>query len=318
MSKIDFTGRTVVITGAGGGLGRTYALDIARRGGNVVVNDLGGNVDGDNPSPSMADTVAEEVRAAGGRAIACYDSVVTRDGAEAIIDKALTEFGQVDALINNAGTLDNYWFEDFPEKERDSLFAVHLTGTFNVTQAAWRHMQKAQYGRVLITSSGAGMFGNQMQSAYGAAKAGSTGLMNVLAQEGKKHNIMVNALLPNATSRMGDKMDMKLMEPMMKWASNMENSVSPPFITAAAVYLVSEQCGTTHDLYSVLGGRIARAFIGVTEGWLGPRDTPPSADDIAEHIEVIRDVTRGVHIPADLMDEARIVYEQINASLKTA
>jgi len=316
MGKIDFTGRTVVITGAGGGLGRTYALDIARRGGCVVVNDLGGTVEGNNPSPSMADKVVDEILAEGGQAVACYDSVVTRGGAEAIINKALDAFGRIDGLINNAGTLDNYWFEDFPEAVRDSLFAVHLTGTFNVTQAAWPHMKKAKYGRVLITASGAGMFGNPMQSAYGAAKAGSTGLMNVLAQEGKEHNIFVNALLPNSTSRMGEKMNPELMAPMRGYMANMGNSISPPFITATAVYLVSERCQTTHDLYSVMGGRIARGFIGVTEGWLGPTDNPPSAEDVADHIGIIRDAQRGVHIPASLIDEARIVHEQINASKK--
>jgi NAD(P)-dependent dehydrogenase (short-subunit alcohol dehydrogenase family) len=314
MSGIDFSGRVVVITGAGGGLGRTYALEIARRGGAVVANDLGGNVDGENPSPSMADSVVAEIVAAGGRAVANYDSVVTTAGAQAIIAKALSTFGRVDAVINNAGTLNNGWFEDVTEEVRNGLFATHLAGTYNVTQAAWPHMKQAKYGRVLITSSGAGMFGNQMQSAYGAAKAGVTGLMNVLAQEGKPHNILINTLLPNAMSRMAVKMDTSQMAPSATYAANMGVALSAPFITGLAVYLVSEQCVTTHELYSALGGRIARAFIGVTEGWLGPVDVPPSADDIAAHIDVIRDETRGFHIPSSLLDEFRIVHEQIAAA----
>jgi NAD(P)-dependent dehydrogenase (short-subunit alcohol dehydrogenase family) len=133
MGGIDFSGRVVVITGAGGGLGRTYALEIARRGGAVVANDLGGNVDGENPSPSMADSVVAEIVAAGGRAVANYDSVVTTAGAQAIIEKALSTFGRVDAVINNAGTLNNGWFEDVTEEVRNGLFATHLAGTYNVT-----------------------------------------------------------------------------------------------------------------------------------------------------------------------------------------
>jgi NAD(P)-dependent dehydrogenase (short-subunit alcohol dehydrogenase family) len=310
MSKVDFTGRVVVITGAGGGLGRTYAHEIAKRGGAVVANDLGGNVDGENPSPSMADKVVSDIVEGGGRAVASYDSVTTMAGAQAIIDKALSAFGRVDAVINNAGTLNNDWFEDVPETIRDGLWATHLGGTWNVTQAAWPHMKKAKYGRVLITSSGAGMFGNQTQAAYGAAKAGSTGLMNVLAQEGKAHNILVNVLLPNASSRMGEKMKPEEMAPAAKYLAEIGNAVTPPFITGLAVYLVSEQCSSTHELYSALGGRLARAFIGVTEGWFGPIDAPPSADDVAAHIDEIRDTSKGFHIPSSLLDEMRIVSEQ--------
>ena len=312
--KVDFTGRTVIVTGAGGGLGREYAKDIAARGGNVVVNDLGSNVEGESGSRSMADTVVEEIRAAGGKAIANYDSVANTDGAAAIAEAALSSFGRIDALINNAGNLRNFWFEEFSEADRDSVIGIHLIGTWNVTQAVWPHMKKAGYGRVLFVSSGAGMFGNQMQSAYGAAKGGIVGLMNVLTQEGHPHGILCNALLPNAASRMIEKMSPEEMAPMGAYAPKFRSAMRADFVGPVGVYLASEACQTGHDMYSVLGGRIARAFVGVTEGWLGPRDVPPSADDVATHIEEIRDVSRGVHIPSSLIDEFRLLAEQMDSS----
>lgn len=313
---IDFTGRTVIITGAGGGLGRAYALEIGRRGGNVVVNDLGGNVDGDAGTSAMADQVVAEIRAAGGNAIASYDSVATTKGAEAIVNTAISAFGRIDGLINNAGNLRNFWFEDFEDADRDSVLSIHLIGTWNVTRAVWPHMKAAGYGRILFVSSGAGMFGNQMQSAYGAAKGGITGLMNVLTQEGAKHGILCNALLPNAASRMGEKMTASELAPMGAYTPKFRSAMLADFVGPVGVYLVSDACTTGHDMYSVLGGRVARAFIGVTEGWLGPRDAPPSVEDIAAHIEEIRDETRGVHIPSSLIDEFRIVAGQVDAQTK--
>lgn len=314
MSSISFEGQCVIITGAGGGLGRAYALEIARRGGAVVVNDLGGDVDGNNPRPDMAAAVVAEITAAGGKAIPCYDTVNTRDGAEAIAQAALSAFGRIDGLINNAGILRNAWFQDLEDEDRDALLGTHLLGAFNVTKAVWPTMMKQGYGRVLFTSSAAGMFGNQMQSAYGAAKAGTVGLMNVLAQEGARHGILCNALLPTSQSRMAVKMDPVEFEPVLRYVAPYGETLTPEFVAPTVVYLVSNACTTTHDMYSVLGGRIARVFVGTTEGWLGPRDTPPSADDVAAHIAEIRDERRGVHIPSSLMDEMRIVHDQVVGS----
>lgn len=314
---VDFTDRTVIVTGAGGGLGRGYALDIARRGGNVVVNDLGGNVVGDAGTSEMADKVVAQIRAEGGNAVANYASVATREGAQSIAQTALDSFGRIDALINNAGNLRNAWFDEVSEADRDSLIATHLLGTWNVTQAVWPHMKKAGYGRIVFTASAVAAFGNQTQAAYGAAKGGIIGLMNVLVHEGLPHNILCNGLLPNADSRMGEQMKPEEMAPVYPHVMKIgPHTIVPEYVVAPVVYMASEACTTTHDLYSVMGRRVARAFVGVTEGWINPADAPATAEEIAANIDTIRDQTRGVHIPASLIDEFRMVGEQVEAAGK--
>lgn len=308
---ISFADRVAIVTGAGGGLGRTYALDIARRGGAVVVNDLGCAVDGTGSSPEPADVVAAEIKAAGGQAVANHDSVATKDGAERIVKTAIDAFGHLDAVINNAGILRNDWFEDAHEGDRDALLATHLLGTFNVTQAAWPHMQARKYGRIVFTSSASGMLGNPMQSSYGMAKAGITGLMNVLSQEGRPHGILCNAIMPNALTRMGEKHAEKMkpgdLEKMAPIVGAIGKSMDPSFNTALVVYLASEACTSTHSIYSHVGGRIARVVVAVTEGWQGSREYPANAEDIAAHFEQIRDTSRGIHVPDDLNHEFRMV-----------
>lgn len=310
MAPVSFENRVAVITGAGGGLGRAYALEIARRGGAVVVNDLGGNVDGLDGSPTMADRVVEEIRRTGGRAIANYESVATRDGGERIAAAAIAAFGRIDALINNAGNLRNAAFPDLGEEDRDALWAVHLAGAFNVTQPVFRQMVKQGYGRILFTSSAAGLFGKTDQSAYAAAKTGIVGLMNVLAQEGAPHGILCNALAPTASSRMGQKISPEHASRMAGLVAPFMSALDPDFVAPLAVYLASEACRTSHDIYSATGGRIARIFIGLSEGWLGPRDAPATPEQIAEQIDRIRDTARFV-IPAALDDEFRALADQI-------
>lgn len=314
MTSISFKDRVVIITGAGGSLGRTYALEIAKRGGAVVVNDLGSTVEGLNESTTPADEVVAQITAAGGRAIASYDDVATRQGARRIVESALEKFGRVDALINNAGNLRNAWFEDLEDEDRDAQIAVHLLGTFNVTQAVWPHMKAQGYGRIVFTSSSAGMLGNEMQSAYGAAKAGITGLMNVLSQEGKPHGILCNALMPNAISRMGDQMSAESIEKMRPYVSRIYAEMEPTFTTGLAVYLASEACTSTHSIYSSLGGRMARVFIGVTKGWRGPAGRPATVEEIAANFDRIRDPARGFDIPESLGDEYRIMVENLDGA----
>ena len=306
MSQVRFDNRVAIVTGAGGGLGRTYAIELAKRGAAVVVNDLGGTFDGRGSSHSMADNVVNEIKQAGGKAVASYDSVATPAGGEAIVAKAVEAFGGVDVLINNAGTLRNAPFHELPDATLDAMIEVHLKGAFYVTRPAYRIMRERKYGRILFASSAAGMLGNDEQSAYGAAKGGLVGLMNVLSQEGRAHNVFCNALLPTAASRMGEGMAPWQMEQFgalyTPVADKIGNSMTPEFVTPLVVYLVSEACRSTHALYSATMGRYARVFIGMSAGWMGPRDKPVSVDDVAAHFDQISR-TDQFFIPESLTDE---------------
>lgn len=303
---ISFENRVAIITGSGGGLGSTYALEIAKRGGAVVVNDLGGAFNGSGQSHSMADAVVARIKEAGGRAIANYDSVGTRAGGEAIVRAAMDAFGRVDVVINNAGHLRNAPFEEIDDALLDSIIDVHLKGAFYVTQPAYKIMKKQGYGRVLLTSSAAGMLGNPNQAAYGAAKAGLVGLMNILSLEGERHGVLCNALLPTAVSRMAAAMPPKQLKEMEAQYSAIAplvgNSIDPGFVTPLAVYLASEKCQSTHAIYSATWGRYARAFVGIGDGWCGPRDVAPTADDIDAHWDQISSRERFC-VPTSLEDE---------------
>lgn len=314
MSTIDFKDRVAIVTGAGGGLGRTYALELATRGAAVVVNDLGGRFDGQGSSHSMADQVVEEIRAAGGKAVANYDSVGTRAGGESIVQTALDSFGKVDIVINNAGHLRNAPFEDINDEILDSIIDVHLKGAIYVTQPAYKVMKQQGYGRIIFASSAAGAFGNPQQAAYAAAKAGVLGVMNVLALEGKEHGVLCNALLPVATSRMEAAMSPAQLEAFtVQYASlgeKLGTSYLPEFVTPLVTYLASEACTSTHAIYSAALGRYARAFVGLTDGWTGPRDTPATVEALAEHFQQIGDIGH-FSIPGSLSDEFSIISRNI-------
>lgn len=312
MSKIDFENRVVVVTGAGGGLGRSYALELARRGAAVVVNDLGGSGAGAGSSSRAADAVVDEIRATGGKAVANYDSVSTRAGGNAIIETALDSFGRIDALINNAGFLRNRKFEDMGDAELDAIIDVHLKAAFYVSQPAYRYMKQQGYGRILFTSSASGAFGSPEQTNYGAAKAGLLGLMNCLAWEGKQHGVLANALLPTAGTRLMQEMSPEWYAQMMP--QNVRFDViaptgDPSYVTPLAVYLVSEKCQATRAIYSATGGRFARAFIGVSQGWLGPVEQPASVEDIDANLAKIDDLS-AVDYPQSVTDEGLPIIER--------
>ncbi len=300
MSDIRFDSRVAIVTGAGGGLGRTYALRMAQRGARVVVNDLGGRSDGTGRGHNMADLVVDEIRKEGGEAVANYDSVSTPEGGESIVKTALDSFGRVDIVINNAGILRDKTFAKLPSEDLEIILDVHLKGAFFVSQPAFRAMKEQGYGRFVFTASAAGIFGNFGQTNYGAAKMGLVGLSNVLAIEGQKYNIRSNVIAPIARTRLTE----ELLGPLAE-------ALDPELVTPLVVFLVSEQCELSHEVFSVGGGRFARVVVGLTPGWFAGKGALPAAEDIRDHLETIRS-TDGLEIPLSATDELRILAKSLS------
>jgi NAD(P)-dependent dehydrogenase (short-subunit alcohol dehydrogenase family) len=288
MADISFDGKVAIITGAGGGLGREHAMLLASRGAQIVVNDLGGSVDGTGGSQGPAETVAKEIEAAGGVAVANTDSVATPEGGEAIVKTALDTFGRVDIVINNAGILRDKAFHNMTPDLLDPVLDVHLRGAFNVTRPAWAKMREQGYGRVVNTASAAGVLGNFGQTNYGAAKMGLVGFTRVLAVEGAKYNIKANAIAPIAKTRMTE----ELLGPMA-------DKLAPELVTPVVAWLCSEDCPVSGEVYSVAGGRVARMFIGVTQGYFKADLT---LEDVRDHWDEIRDETDYM-VPANAGEE---------------
>jgi NAD(P)-dependent dehydrogenase (short-subunit alcohol dehydrogenase family) len=240
---IRFDGRVAVVTGAGGGIGRHYALELARRGAKVVVNDLGGQADGTGGSPLAAQAVADEITAAGGEAVANGESVSDRAGAERIVEQAMDAFGSVDVLINNAGVLRDKSFLKMSLDEFEQVVDVHLLGSAYVTKAAFPRMKGQGYGRIVLTSSTSGLFGNFGQANYGAAKMGVIGLMNCLCLEGSRHNIRLNTIVPVAATRMTE----GLLPPEAVAA------MGPEHVAPATLYLVSPDGPSGHIVFAAAG-----------------------------------------------------------------
>jgi NAD(P)-dependent dehydrogenase (short-subunit alcohol dehydrogenase family) len=293
---VEFTDRVVVVTGAGGGLGRRHALLLAGRGAAVVVNDLGGAVDGTGRAAAAADGVVEEIRAAGGVAVAEHSSVAEPAGAGAIVQKALDEFGRVDVVINNAGILRDKAFHNMEVDQVTAVLDVHLRGSFHVTRAAWPHMREQGYGRVVMTSSASGLLGNFGQANYGAAKMGLVGLVNVLKLEGAKYNIKVNAVAPIAVTRMT--------EELLGAFGITDQQFGPELVSPAVAYLASEDCELTGEVWSVGGGSVSRFFVGLTDGYFKHPVTEGglTVEDVAGHIDQIR-AEADFLVPASNQDE---------------
>lgn len=299
MTDISFEGRVAIVTGAGGGLGKAHALDLARRGAKVVVNDLGGSIGGSGSGTAMADEVVAQIGALGGEAVPSYESVATKEGGAAIVQTAIDAFGRVDVLVNNAGNIRNAPFTDLTPEAIDSLLAVHVKGAFFVTQPAFAAMKENGYGRIVFTASGAGLFGSPQQANYAAAKGAIFGLANVVALEGAEHGILVNTILPAAESRMAADMKPEQFVGMPTTPAHSE----PEMITAMVSYLASDANARTHELYSIARGRYGRVFLGVAPGWRVDADEAvATAEDVAAHIEQIRDL-RGYAVPTSLMEE---------------
>ncbi len=305
---IDFADQVVIVSGAGRGLGRLYALDLARRGASVVVNDPGSSMDGHGTDARVADEVAAEIRAAGGAAIASYDSVEAPEGGAAIVQAALDEFGRVDSVVSNAGIFHTAPFDELTVDEWQRMLRVHLDGAFNLSQPAYRAMKRGGYGRFVFITSSAGLFGQPNSAHYAAAKAGTLGLANVIAIEGAEYGILANCVLPFGYSRMvfetiGDR---DQVEPDPGFL----HAIEPELVVPIVVYLASRSCELTHQNFSACAGRFARTFVGLGEGWVAARDQTPSAEDIAEHLERIA-ATDPYTVPGSIFDEVFKVCGQI-------
>ncbi|MEV7808371.1 SDR family oxidoreductase [Microbispora sp. NPDC088329] len=256
-SELRFDGRVAIITGAGHGLGRSHALLLGRRGAKVVVNDLGGALDGTGSSSGPAAEVAELIVKNGGEAVASTDNVATPEGAEAIVRTALDAFGRVDVVVNNAGILRDRSFGKMTVEEFDAVIAVHVRGSFLVSRAAFPHMKEQAYGRIVNTSSPAGLFGNFGQANYSTAKMGLVGLTKTLGIEGARANVRANAIAPIAWTRMTETL----------LPAEFEDKFTPERVSPLVAYLAHESCETSGEVFSVGAGRIARVFVAEGPGW---------------------------------------------------
>lgn len=281
MDKIRFDGKTAIITGAGSGLGRSYAIELASRGANVVVNDIGSQRDGMGENHSPADLVAEEIIKSGGKAAANYDSVATVSGGESIVKTALDRFGSVDIVINNAGILRDKSLLKMEEDDWDKLISVHLKGAFCVTKPAFAVMKEKGFGRIVFTTSGSGLYGNFGQANYAAAKMGLVGLMNSLKIEGAKYNILTNAIVPIAASRMTKDV----------WPEALHEKLDPEFVTPMAVYLSSDKCTESGMIFNCAGGWFSRTAIVCSSGViLGDSKRKIDAEEIFENRDKILNI----------------------------
>jgi NAD(P)-dependent dehydrogenase (short-subunit alcohol dehydrogenase family)/uncharacterized OB-fold protein/putative sterol carrier protein len=279
---IRFDGQAAIVTGAGAGLGRVYALELAGRGARVVVNDLGGARDGrGDGSATPADLVVEEIRAAGGEAVANYDSVATPEGGEAVVNCALEHFGRVDIVINNAGILRDKTLAKMDPGNWDAVMDVHLKGAYNVTRPAFVKMRENGYGRIILTTSAAGLYGNFGQTNYSAAKMGLIGFMNTVKLEGEKHDIRINTVAPFAATRLTeDVLPPDLLE-----------KLKPEFITPMVVYLSSSQCQETGMIYNAGMGYFNRAAVVTGPGAvIGDGSRVPTLEEIHQQWEAINDM----------------------------
>jgi NAD(P)-dependent dehydrogenase (short-subunit alcohol dehydrogenase family) len=277
---IRFDNRVAIVTGAGNGLGRAHALLLASRGARVVVNDPGGAVDGKGGDHAAADKVVAEIKAAGGQAVPNYDSVADPKTAANIVKTAIASFGTIDIVVNNAGVLRDKTFHNMTVDDFDFVVKVHFLGTAYVTHAAWPIMRAKAYGRVVVTSSNSGIYGNFGQANYGGAKLAVVGFMNALRLEGQKYNVLVNALAPVAGTRMTE----SLMTPEML------ARLDPAFVSPMVAYLCSEQCQRTGDIWSAGAGYFARIEYREAPG-LRIEGRAPTVEDVADNIDKIADLS---------------------------
>jgi NAD(P)-dependent dehydrogenase (short-subunit alcohol dehydrogenase family) len=281
--QLRFDGRVAVVTGAGRGLGRAYAELLASRGAKVVVNDSGGSLAGEGVDARPAEQVVSAIAAAGGQAVACAESVTTRDGGDAIVRAALEHYGRLDILIHNAGNVRRGSLKEMSYEDFDAVLDVHLRGAFNVVRPAFPVMCQAGYGRIVLTSSIGGLYGNRDVANYAAAKAGVIGLSNVAAIEGADDGVTCNVIVPAAVTRMADGIDTSAYPPM-----------GPDLVAPVVGWLAHESCSVSGEMFIALAGRVARAVIAEAPGVCRPTWT---VEDVGEYLDAIRKVEAPLVFP---------------------
>ena len=297
MGELRFDGRVAVITGAGRGLGRSYALLLASRGAKIVVNDPGVSMAGDSTDEGPAEAVVQEIRAAGGQAVASTDSVATPEGGKAIIQAALDSFGSVDIVIHNAGIVRRGLLAELSYEDFESVLDVHLRGAFHVVRPAFPHMCAAGYGRIVLTGSINGLYGNANVVNYSVAKAGMLGLSNVAAIEGAAHGVKSNIILPAAVTRMADGLDTSAYPPM-----------DPELVAPTVGWLAHESCSVTGEMLIAGAGRVARAYVAETPGVYRPGWT---IEQVGEEIGAIRESDEPLlfpPVPTGHLDHLRYTF----------
>ena len=299
--SIDFTGRTVIVTGAGNGLGRNHAIEFAKRGANVVVNDFGGARDGTGGSSEAAEKVVAEIEVAGGTALANGANVADESQVRTMVEKAVQAFGRIDVLINNAGILRDRSFGKMSRDEWDAVVAVHLTGTATCSLAVWNHMKEAGYGRIVNTTSTSGIYGNFGQANYGAAKAGVVGLMNTLSIEGAKSDIRVNCVSPTAATRMTE----DIMPPAML------EQLRPEWVTPAVLFLASEDAPRRTIMLAGAGGYAVAKLLEGEGIYLPENERTP--ETLAARFEELTDMSNATEMMDGNSHVSKIVAMAQNA-----
>lgn len=302
MEEVRFDGKVAVVTGAGGGLGKAYALLLAERGAKVVVNDLGGTFDGSGADATPAQLVVDEIMKAGGEAIANYDSVAEWDSANNIIKTALEHYGRIDILINNAGILRDKSILKMEMDDYRKIMAVHLDGTFFCTKAAFAVMKEQTYGRIVSTASAAGLYGNFGQTNYGAAKMGIAGLMNCVAQEGARYDIKANTIVPTAGTRLT----------FTVMPEDVIGKVKPEYVAPIVAWLCSEQCKVSGKMFSAGGGYFSRAAVVEGPGVVFDADQEITVEMIMEKLNQIMSLENGSEF-ASAMEQAGTVLSKMAA-----
>lgn len=298
MAELRFDGRVAVITGAGRGLGRAYALLLASRGAKIVVNDPGVSMQGNDGDAGPADDVVREIRAAGGEAVACTESVATPAGGKAIIDAALDSYRRIDILIHNAGTVRGASLKEMSQEDFDTVLDVHLRGAFHVVRPAFPLMCTAGYGRIVLTSSIGGLYGSYNQANYSAAKGGLIGLSHVVALEGAAEGVKCNAIVPAAVTRMAEGRDTSAYPPM-----------SPELVAPAVAWLAHDSCSITGELLTSIAGRVAKAYVVETRGVYRPQWT---IEEVARQMTAISDRSEPLilaPVPSGHADHIRYSFE---------